>query len=735
MRRSYGAGILVAAAFAMACADSPTGPGTSAPPIRANAGGFTPLQESVAQAIATRGGRGLPTPTLSFEFESEQGSSLFDLEQKRLGPGEKYSFTAKTVIRYAGPNQAGLKEWPAFALDPEQSRKLGISSAQLRERYKSRMERADHGIWQRYELGHEPRTYTITETGTTTYPLREAARATLSRSTIGATSLATASEDLVFGFSLTLPRDERSTSFGIDDIQELKFTVIMDWGVGMRLPVAATLDAMEPMKEGSTYFPTSFVNGLNFSAARYAAVGLPPEAGHEIYFRAQAQGCLEFRGIIDSGRQCAGPDIDAHSDFTTPFGPNTTVPFPTYEDAMLDYGIAGIDLVVNSRFGSNQITGDWAVIGAARGNGTLEYRGPSSSETLSSVHAVDGPGVALFGVDGFLYHFTHFTVSPAVKVWVDVHVPIPLAPDIDWEDSRTLHLGTYDLSDFIDRDFLGSDGASVGVDHNPGYTGPIQVRLDVPVLNVAPTATLSHVGGAVTIIGGVPTVIGNTGELFSFTGRSHDPGRDDLTLSWSWGNGPPVPDESTLYPLDAPNGPNDASDTRVHVFDRACIYDVTFKSVDDDGDSGEDHASILVTQTGGDRRSDGYWQHQLRGNGSVLDPAVVDCYLAIVARVSSVFSEKRSVATAASAFDVVNLAQNGGSEIEKLDRELLVAWLNFASGSIGYSQSVDTNTDGVPDAPFNEVMRAAETLRGDPSASSKALKGMTQLIHSVWSGK
>jgi hypothetical protein len=256
--------------------------------------------------------------------------------------------------------------------------------------------------------------------------------------------------------------------------------------------------------------------------------------------------------------------------------------------------------------------------------------------------------------------------------------------------------------------------------------------MEVEVANVAPTAEITVAGGHSVDINGVPTIVGNVGDIFTFVGRAHDPGRDGLTLSWSWGDGPPQPDQSALYPLAAARGPNDATDSRTHAFQGACLYDVTLTSIDDDGASGEDHASILITESGRSAHLEGFWQHQLnRNGGGLLDESLVKCYLAIVGRVSRVFSEARQAATLADAFAVVNLAGNSGSERDQLDRELLVGWLNFASGAIGYSELIDTNADGLADTPFYDVMKAAETVRADPSASSRSLRDQTQIVHRI----
>jgi hypothetical protein len=725
--------MLLLALVASAC-ERPTDlkPPEPAPAVGSVEAGYTPLQNRIANRLASRSERGLRTPAVSFQFTSPQGTSLSEIQSRQYGPEQGYSYTAITVIRYNGPADAGLKEWPALTVTPEQSRKLHVTSEQLRDRYLSKKDKASPGFWQRHEFGQEPRTYTIKETGTVIYPKARPAVARMSLSpTTDVSSLVTNQQDLVFGFSIDMPRLHGSRSFGVDDVEELEFSFDAEWDFGLRLPVAGMLNSIGPMAEGSTYSPTSTMLGLNYSAAQYAAVGLPSQSGNEVFFHWLEQGCVELSGIVDSGRQCAGPDVTRTKDFTTPFGSGASVPFPTINLSILDYELAGIDLDIASRVGSDRITGDWSVLGAAAGSGHLEYTDPSVPAILSSVRAIDGPGQALFSVDGLLYHFTHFSVSPSLSLWVDIHVAIPLAPDFDWDDSWSVDLGTYDLSDFIDHDFIDSNGASVGLHHNVTYTGATQLTMNVPVANVAPSAAITVAGGQEYNFNGVPTRIGNTGEAFSFTGRSHDPGRDGLTLSWDWGDGAPAPDVSTLYPLAGATGPNDATDLRSHAFGRACLYDVTFKSVDDDNASGEDHSSILITQASGPARLEGFWQHQLSGDGSVLEPAVINCYLAIVARVSSIFSEVRSVSTPAEAFAVANLPQNAGSEREQLDREILVAWLNFASGAIGYAKLVDSDRDGVNDTPFFQVMQNAEAVRLNPLATAKALKDKIQLVHQL----
>ena len=65
--------------------------------------------------------------------------------------------------------------------------------------------------------------------------------------------------------------------------------------------------------------------------------------------------------------------------------------------------------------------------------------------------------------------------------------------------------------------------------------------------------------------------------------------------------------------------------------------------------------------------------------------------------------------------------QNTGSATQKLDRELLAAWLNFANGAFDLTELVDTDGNGVGDTPFATVMATAESVRIGPSSDAQKL--------------
>lgn len=723
MRRSIAGAAVLGSLFLAACSDSPhaTSPGTASTPATSPSpqrSYATPLQSRVGQWAADRQAQGLPTPTLSFEFHSDQGASVAELERKLYGPGQGYAYTARTVMQYDGPAQANLKRWPDFTVTDEQARSLGVTGAELTRRYVAAMETAHPGFWGRYTLGYEPRTYTVTESGTGTSPDRSSI---VPRAPAEATAVASASDELVLGFSLgvsLLPG--KSWSFGLEDVEEVTFSVHVGAGIGLRLPLAASLEAPDSMNEGSTYTANSAVHGVNWSGAQYTAAGVTAQDGHEAYAFFQAQGCVSLSGVYDRDEDCAGPDTSLTADFATPFGSGASFPLPTLSYPLVDFGVAGVDLDATPSAGSDKITAHWGVSGEALGGGDLTYTTPSSSVDLQPVYAVDGPATATYALNDFRYYFNNFAITLGVSLWVSV--PIPLAPD--WEDSWSRDLITLDLSFLI-----GALDLSVGIHDGSSPTG---LGTQVTILNVAPTADLTLAGGQVIVINGVPTVVGDVGEDFTLTGTSHDPGRDDLTASWDWGDGAPSPDQSHVYPVPGSTGPNDVTDVQVHAFGRACMYDVTFRSVDDDAASAEDHALLMVTASGNPARMEGWWQQQYAGTGNkVLAEDVLNCYLAMVNHVSAVFSEARDASTIGAAWAVLNLPHNGGSELEQLDRELMVAWLNFASGAMDYDQLVDTNADGVADTALNVVMQTAEAARLNPSSSPGTLRAYTQLVHQI----
>jgi hypothetical protein len=260
----------------------------------------------------------------------------------------------------------------------------------------------------------------------------------------------------------------------------------------------------------------------------------------------------------------------------------------------------------------------------------------------------------------------------------------------------------------------------------------------VTVNNVAPTAEIDET--ATILINGVPTFLANAGDPVDFSGRSTDPGSDDLTLRWDWDDGPPSPDVVDVRlvnppaadPLPSPSvQPRDETSDETHAFGDACRYDIVFDSTDDDGGTASDTAVVIIVGNDHRIRTAGYWTHQYRGNGNVaFSDFELECFLDIVDFVSQVFSEERNLSNFDDAVDVLRV--NGTSDMaELLDRQLLAALLNFTNGSVGWAELVDTDGDTIGDTAFSDVVAAAEAVRLNAASTRDMLETQKDLLERI----
>jgi hypothetical protein len=235
----------------------------------------------------------------------------------------------------------------------------------------------------------------------------------------------------------------------------------------------------------------------------------------------------------------------------------------------------------------------------------------------------------------------------------------------------------------------------------------------VTVNNVAPTAAIDLSGA--TLVNGIPTILGSAGQPVTFTGLSADPGSDDLTLTWDFGDGtPPVVLVSLVNPPNPDPDPSPSIQPRnvqigqMHIFGNACVYSIKLTSADDDGGSSAPATANVVIQgtvgSGGEVRNAAYWKRQYGGQGKVdFDQATLECYLAIANYVSAFFSEQRDATTIANAFDVLTV-NNGSPQVKQFDQQLLAALLNFANGALS-----------VGDLP---AVASAEAVRLNPASTT-----------------
>jgi len=266
--------------------------------------------------------------------------------------------------------------------------------------------------------------------------------------------------------------------------------------------------------------------------------------------------------------------------------------------------------------------------------------------------------------------------------------------------------------------------------------------VDLAINNVNPTAEIDETGAI--LVSGVPTFLAHAGDPLDFSGRSRDPGSDDLFLSWDWGDGSPI--VTTSYLVNPPNPdpfpspsiqPRDITDTKTHAYANACLYRISFWAADDDGGvSPVDTANVVIVGNADLARTGGYWQDQFRSHltdkgHSDFDQATLQCYLAIAGYMSRVFNEVRDASTFDAAYQVLFANQSRGSAIELLDRQLLAAWLNFANGAIEFTEFVDTDGDGIADTSFANALAAAEAVRLDPNATRAQILAQKNILERI----
>jgi hypothetical protein len=276
-----------------------------------------------------------------------------------------------------------------------------------------------------------------------------------------------------------------------------------------------------------------------------------------------------------------------------------------------------------------------------------------------------------------------------------------------------------------------TDQLEVGVDHVYGDNGAFDVAVTVTdddlgadddtvvvdVANLDPEVTLD-VSGQITFPGGDFFVVG-AGEELALSAEGTDAGSDDLTFTWSSG------DVNTYFndPTEAPDPPLSphgtfpfaAADEIDTVSPEPGAQLLTLTLTDDDGGSDVADADVIVTGTADDAQSSGWWKHQYSGSGSPhIDEDTAMAYLDIVDAVSSVFSEQVSASSAADAHAV--LSPTGGDPRDRATADLLLAWLQFASGAVAHDASVPLA--GGDSVDYLELMFAAEETILDPFATA-----------------
>jgi hypothetical protein len=714
---------------AVACDQTPTAPigspqASPASPPSANlaalnqSGERTPFQQSIAQTIAERQAQGLPVPTATYEYEE-----IAPLGIAAQAPGA-VTVVAKTVIAFDSVQQSGLAEWPTIVVagDVPEGATGFVRPGDYTQFAKDEISKRYPDAWTGVTFESGARTYTVAETLAVkgSQQLDE-----LMDVRLQGLETVTSMDQVLLGFTLNGPGIDYHVSLDVDiciiwffgcrvEIELVSFWAgfVLDWTIGARLPMATNVFSLTALKEVGSFPLSSSSMGMDWNAADFTAVGVNPENGNEYVLKFDF-GAGVFLTVVGYDAVNIGVQpmsLNSVASFATPLDPGHPLTLPSLAVPLWGFNAAvadaSIDLSLTPRAGSDRYTADWLVTAGGSGSGTATYTRSGDVIPLGTVSALDGPDSADVQLSGFRYYFNQFYLDLGINFTFHV---------LSWGNTFSLPLTDFDLSSVLGHLYVGP---------HSGTTGTLGLQLLIE--NVAPTVALSR-NGTVSIHG-VPTFLAGVNQVSSFSGEASDPGRDDLTLTWDWNDGPPSPGDVTTYPV-----PYQVTETRTHEFQSACLYQVGLRAVDDDQAVGED--GVLVLVTGGvvtDGRREGYWQHQFGRNGHTdYSDGQLECYLGIVRHVSGVFGGQRSVESLAAAYDVLHMAQNGGDPREQLDRELLVAWLNFAAGAIAYDGLVDENGDGTADVAYATAMATIEAARLDPATTDKEIRQLTARVHRI----
>lgn len=150
---------------------------------------------------------------------------------------------------------------------------------------------------------------------------------------------------------------------------------------------------------------------------------------------------------------------------------------------------------------------------------------------------------------------------------------------------------------------------------------------------------------------------------------------------------------------------------------------MTIEVTDDNTGAARDRLAKLVTGTRACTRSQGFWRHQASDKGQQhIEDTTLGRYLVVTNVASSVFSELTAAATIEQAHDV--LSPQGPSMRDKAEAQLLAAWLNFSSGAIGWTETVNGTAAG-------ERLTRAEAILTDADATHQELEHAKDLAEAV----
>lgn len=301
---------------------------------------------------------------------------------------------------------------------------------------------------------------------------------------------------------------------------------------------------------------------------------------------------------------------------------------------------------------------------------------------------------------------------------VDTHTAtVDWADDAAGPEALDLAANANGTGTFTVERALGDDGTfEVTVEVTDDDGGTAVVTATVTVANVAPQVGL---GSETVDLPGGEHAVTRRDESTPVTAAVTDPGSDDLTFEWSTGR------TTTLYndgvgadpdPSPGPTFPTTGSDSAEFNASDPGVHVVSVAVSDDDGGSASAETAVLVTGDMLFPRPRGWWIKQMRQRGWAMPAEDLQGMIDVVEAASSVFGD---AAGEVPLHDLDAVAERlrawSFSARSRLERQLLVSWLNIASGATPLDRRFPT-TDGWRSAL--ELLTAAEAVWSDPDSSS-----------------
>lgn len=327
----------------------------------------TPFQQALLASLAEREAAGLPVPQVELSRPVQQGLLM------AVEGGQ--TITATTVIRYDNPQQAGYDSWPAFTLPTGEN---GAEEDYSQELYDG-IAAAIPGFWEHYQVGYEPRIYTIEETTT--------------RSEMEAQELTQIEQydpqDILFGFTL-----EDHVPYNIHTSLEVCYEGVcalaaeggvdfeLNWAAGLRLPLSVAIEAPPSLEPGDSIQPAVSLSGQDWDAGQYASHGVSPQGGNEfvLNYDYHLHAYVNIFNIIRFDEDLSD-QFDRSRSFATPLGDTIDLPdidLPPDVTGLyvpIVVGNLGIGLVIHTQMIVQSVYARWQALagGQVLASGDLTF--------------------------------------------------------------------------------------------------------------------------------------------------------------------------------------------------------------------------------------------------------------------------------------------------------------------------------------------------------------------------